>query len=115
MGCKYMKVCMISGLAKFSGGLENVVSELSSFLINRDVTVNIFGRSSRDFVEFSRNCKIIGVRPYSLFPHKMGIPWKFEYNLKAWRKTKTFGSYDIIHGHGDNCFFPLYLEIKLLS
>jgi len=59
---------MISGLAKFSGGgLENVVSELNSFLINCDVTINIFGRSSHDFVDFSRNCKIIGVRSYFLF------------------------------------------------
>jgi glycosyltransferase involved in cell wall biosynthesis len=102
-----MKVCMISGLAKFSGGLENVVSELSNFLTNRDVEVRIFGRSNRDFVESERKRKIIGIRPYSILPHGLGIPHygKYVYSLKTWRKAKTFGPYDIIHGHGDNCFF----------
>ncbi|MCL2643666.1 MAG: glycosyltransferase family 4 protein [Candidatus Bathyarchaeota archaeon] len=111
-----MKVCMISGLAKFSGGLENVVSELSNFLINRDVDVNIFGRSDRDFVEFGSNYKLIGVHPLPFLPSMIWNPFeKFEYNLKAWRKTKGFGSYDIIHGHGDNCFFSsLFRERKTL-
>jgi len=105
MDCENMKVCMISGLAKFFGGLESVVNELSNVLITRDVVVNIFGRSGQDFVESGHNCKVIGIRPYSFFPPRLGMPWKFEYNLKTWRKTKIFGPYDIIHGHGDNCFF----------
>lgn len=101
-----MKVCMISGIAKFSGGLEHVVDELSAFLTKRGVAVDIFGQSNQDFIEFEHNCRIIGCHPYSLFPHRIGLPiGKFEYNLKAWRKTRSFGPYDIIHGHGDNCFF----------
>ena len=109
-----MKVCMLSGQAKFSGGLENVVDSLSQFLVNHNAVVDIFGRSSQDFVESYSNCKIIGVRPYSLFPHGIGIPHygKFEYNLKTWRKTKTYGPYDIIHGHGDNCFFSSLFRDK---
>lgn len=107
-----MKVCMISGLAKFSGGLENVVNDLSNVLIkHNNVVVNIFGRSNKDFVESGYNCKIIGVRPYS----RIGLPphyGKFEYNLKAWRKTKAYGPYDIIHGHGDNCFFSSLFRDK---
>ncbi|MDR2203081.1 MAG: glycosyltransferase [Nitrososphaerota archaeon] len=101
-----MKVCMISGLAKFSGGLENVVNELSRVLINHnDAVVNIFGRSNHDFVDSEYNRKVIGVGPCFFIPHGIGIPWKFEYSLKTWRKIKAFGSYDIIHGHGDNCLF----------
>jgi len=104
---KNMKICMISGLAKFSGGLENVVGDLSKILMRRNVEVNIFGRSNKDFVESEYNCKIIGVRPYTLYPHGIGLPHygKFGYNLKTWQKIKTYGPYDIIHGHGDNCFF----------
>lgn len=106
---------MLSGLAKFSGGLESVVNNLSQFLLNQNnVVVNIFGRSNKDFIESTVNCKIIGVRPYSLFPHGVGIPHygKFEYNLKTWRKTKAYGPYDIIHGHGDNCFFSSLFRDK---
>jgi len=103
-----MKICMISGLAKFSGGLETF-DELSSCLINRGVAVDVFGRSSYDFVESANNYRTIGFRPYFLFPHVKGLPdyGKFEYNLKVYRKIKTFGPYDLIHGHGDNCFFFL--------
>ncbi|MCL2258141.1 MAG: glycosyltransferase family 4 protein [Candidatus Bathyarchaeota archaeon] len=107
-----MKICVISGLAKFSGGLENVVDELNNFLITSGIEVNVFGRSSSDFVEFNHNCKIVGVRPYSFFPPNIGMPWKFEYNLKVWRKTRAFGSYDVIHGHGDNCFFSSLFRDK---
>jgi len=105
---------MISGLAKFSGGVENVVNELSTFLINNDVNVDIFGRSDQDFVKSEHKCKIIGVRPYSILPHVFGIPHygKYEYNLKTWRKTKAYGPYDIIHGHGDNCFFSALFRDK---
>lgn len=106
-----MKICMISGIAKFSGGLENVVDDLSKVLTKHNIVVNIFGRSNQDFVESGHNCKTIGIRPYS----RIGIPphyGKFEYNLKTWRKTKTYGPYDIIHGHGDNCFFSSLFRDK---
>jgi len=106
---------MISGLAKFAGGLENVVDNLSKFLINyHNVSVNIFGRSNQDFIESRPNYKIIGVRPYSFFPPGVGIPHygKFGYNLKVWQKTRASGQYDIIHGHGDNCFFSSLLRDK---
>jgi len=106
---------MISGLAKFSGGLENVVNELSSFLVKQDVEVNIFGRSHQDFVESRHNYKTIGVGPTGFLPPKIGHPFlKFEYSLKAWRKTRGFGPYDIIHGHGDNCFFSSLFRDKSL-
>jgi glycosyltransferase involved in cell wall biosynthesis len=113
MGSKNMKVCMISGLAKVPGGLESVVNELSNFLIKQAVEVNIFGRSRHDFVESGYNYKIIGVGPLVFFPPKiMNLFWKFEYNLKTWRKTSCFGPYDIIHGHGDNCFFSSLFRDK---
>ncbi len=109
-----MNVCMISGLAKFSGGLENVVGELTKFLIDRDAAVDIYGRSNQDFEESEHKCRIIGVKPYSFVPHLPGIPHygKFEYNLKTWRKIKSHGPYDIIHGHGDNCFFSSLFRDK---
>jgi glycosyltransferase involved in cell wall biosynthesis len=109
-----MKVCMISGLAKFSGGVENVVDELSKFLVNNDASVNIFGQSNQDFVEPEYKCRTIGVRPYSLLPHIRGMRHygKYEYSLKTWRKTKAYGPYDIIHGHGDNCFFSAVFRDK---
>jgi glycosyltransferase involved in cell wall biosynthesis len=98
---------MISGIAKYFGGLEHVVDELSNFLINHDAVVDIFGRSNQNFVEHCHNSKIIGTRTYPLFHSREGrFPvGKFEYNFKVWRRTKAFGPYDIIHGHSDNCFF----------
>ncbi|MCL2135707.1 MAG: glycosyltransferase family 4 protein [Candidatus Bathyarchaeota archaeon] len=102
-----MKVCMISGLAKFSGGLENVVGELRNFLLNHNVAVDVFGCSNQDFVKYENNYRLIGVRPCSIFPREIGVPdyGKFRYSLKTWQKIRAFGPYDIIHGHGDNCFF----------
>jgi glycosyltransferase involved in cell wall biosynthesis len=102
-----MRLCMISGLAKYAGGIENVVSELSNFMVNHGAKVTVFGRYDRDFVESSGNYTTIGVRPYDLLPPVLRFVQydKYVYNLKVWRKAKFYGPFDIIHGHGDNCFF----------
>lgn len=109
-----MKVCMISGIAHFSGGVENVVNELSNYAVTHGTEVDIFARSNQDFIESTRKCKLVGVRAYSLIPHRFGIPHygKYEYNLRVWRKTKRYGPYDIIHGHGDNCIFTALFRNK---
>jgi glycosyltransferase involved in cell wall biosynthesis len=99
---------MISGFAKYAGGVENVVNELTSFLVSRKAKVTIFGRYDMDFTEASQNCKTVGVRPYDILPGRLRFAHydKYSYSLKVWRKIKGEGPFDIIHGHGDNCFFP---------
>jgi glycosyltransferase involved in cell wall biosynthesis len=99
---------MISGFAKYAGGLENVVSELTSFLASRKSKVTIFGRYNTDFSEIFQECKTVGVRPYDILPQRLRFAhyYKYSYSLKVWRKIKNEGPFDIIHGHGDNCFFP---------
>ncbi len=83
---------MISGLAKYAGGVEHVVDELGSFMINRGANVTVFGKYYRDLVESSNNLTTIGVRPYEL-PSKLKIAIydKYVYSLKACRKTKVYG------------------------
>ena len=105
---------MISGLANFSGGVENVVNELSKYLVAHDAEVDIFARSNQDFIESEPKRKLIGVRAYSLIPHGFGIPHygKYEYNLRVLKKTKQHGPYEIIHGHGDNCVFTALFRDK---
>lgn len=99
---------MISGFAKYAGGLENVVDELTSFLVNRKANVTIFGRYKIDFTEISQKCKTVGIRPYDILPRRLRFAHydKYAFSLKVWREIKREGPFDIIHGHGDNCFFP---------
>jgi glycosyltransferase involved in cell wall biosynthesis len=109
-----MKVCMISGLAEYSGGVENVVKELSNDLVNRKVGVTVFGMSNRNFVREEGNCKTVGVRPFDILPRRLRVAYsdKLTYSLKVWRKTCRSGSFDIIHGHADNCLFPSLFRNK---
>ncbi|MEM2145353.1 MAG: glycosyltransferase family 4 protein [Candidatus Jordarchaeaceae archaeon] len=103
-----MKVCMISGFVKYSGGVERVVNELSSFLNSYGCKVTVFGRYARDFVETFENYKEIGIKPFDVWPAKLRFAHyeKYSYSLKVWRKIRDERPFDIIHGHGDNCFFP---------
>jgi glycosyltransferase involved in cell wall biosynthesis len=103
---------MISGFAKYAGGLEIVVNELTSFLVSRKAKVTVFGMYNRDFTETSQNCKTVGVRPYEILPPWLRFAYydKYSYSLKVWRKIRREGPFDIIHGHGDNCFFPSLLR-----
>jgi glycosyltransferase involved in cell wall biosynthesis len=105
---------MVSGLAKFPGGVESVVAELSKYSGAHNAEVDVFARSNQDFIEQERRCRLIGVRDYSFIPHGFGIPHygKYEYNLRVWRKTKQYGPYDLIHGHGDNCVFTALFRDK---
>ena len=105
---------MVSGIAKFPGGLESVVTEISKYLVAHHAEVDVFARSNRDFIESESRYRLIGVRDYPLIPHGFGIPHygKYEYNLRVWRKTKQYGPYDLIHGHGDNCVFTAMLRDK---
>lgn len=113
-GSVIMRICMISGLAKYPGGVEHVVDELSSFMVNHNATVTVFGKYYRDFVESSHNFTTIGVRPYELLPPRLRFPdyEQYVYNLKAWRKTKVYGPFDLIHGHGSSCFFSSIFRTK---
>ena len=103
-----MKIGMISGLANFSGGLENVVNELTNFLAYKKENVTIFGRDNRDYEQITPFGKTVGIRPYVILPKILRFPMyrKYVYSLKVWRKINRYGPFDIIHGHGDNCFFP---------
>jgi len=103
-----MRVCMISAGAGFGGGLENVVLELAKVFVNHGVQVTIFNSSSRDKITVSQNCSVEELRPYNLLPPFLRFAFyeKYMYSLKVWRKINRSDSFDIIHGHGDNCFFP---------
>jgi glycogen(starch) synthase len=99
---------MISGVAYYAGGVENVVKELSNYLVAHDVGVTVFGTSNRDFVEVVGNWKTIGVRPYDFLPRILRFAYydKIAYSFKVWRKIRRLKTFDIIHGHADNCLFP---------
>jgi len=103
---------MISGLAKFAGGLETVVNELAESLTSRGHQVTVYGRYKEDFVEQNGLLRTVGVCPSELLPRRLRFAHydKYAYNLKVWKKTLRDGSFDVIHGHGDNCFFSALLR-----
>jgi glycosyltransferase involved in cell wall biosynthesis len=105
---------MISGYRTNAGGLENVVSELSNFLIKRGIKTTIFNMCSVKFVEDFQNLKIVSMHPYNVLPSVLRFAnyERYAYSLKVWRKIKHMGPFDIIHGHGGYCFFPALLRDK---
>jgi glycosyltransferase involved in cell wall biosynthesis len=105
---------MISGYKTSAGGLENVVGELSSFLVKCNAKITIFNMHHRDFVEFSQNFRTEATRPYNILPSRLRFAnyERYAYSLKVWRKIKHVGPFDIIHGHGGYCFFPALFRDK---
>ncbi len=103
---------MISGFAKYSGGVENVVNELGTFLSAHNSNLTVFGRSNQDFVEYSYKRKTVGIFPYRILPSRLRFAHfnKYAYSLRVWKKINHKHLFDIIHGHGDNCFFPCLLR-----
>ena len=103
-----MHVCMNSGWGGVGGGgANNVVHELSKFLTKNDIKVTIFINGFRDITQVSENCTIEEILPYNLLPNKLHFAFydRYTYSLKVWRRIKSSKSFDIIHGHADNCFF----------
>ena len=103
-----MRICMISGYAGAGGGLENVVHELSNFLAKQGIQVTVFNSGSRDITKFSQNCTVEELVPYNLLPPKLRFANydRYTYSLKVWIRIKRSNPFDVIHGHGDHCFFP---------
>jgi glycosyltransferase involved in cell wall biosynthesis len=103
-----MHVCMISGYAGVGGGLETVVDELTRFLANHNVQVTVFKSSSRDLTHFYPNVTVEELRPYNILPSKLQFAQydRYSYSLKVWVRIKQSKHFDLVHGHGDHCFFP---------
>jgi D-inositol-3-phosphate glycosyltransferase len=107
-----MKVCMVSADVPTNiGGVESFVDELSSFLSSTGVNVTVIGRHYRNFVWYSDNRKIIGVKLFDILPKKLQFPHyaDYIYQLKIWRKIRS-KDFDLIHGGNDNCFLVLLFE-----
>jgi len=103
---------MISAGEGRAGGLENVVYELSGFLAKHNVEVTILQESSKNSTKLFQNCKVEGLRPFPILPNKLRFAFyeKYAYSLKVYQRIRQLGYFDIIHGHGDNCFFPALLR-----
>lgn len=99
---------MISGMTPPFGGVEATVDELSRFLSNRGVKVTVFGRSEKNFVKKNTFYEIVGVRPFNYLPSPIRFTHyhKYAYSFEVWKKLQRERPFDVIHGHGDNCFFP---------
>ena len=107
---------MISGLVPPLGGVETVVDELSKFLASKGADITIFGRNEMNFVKKTANGKIIGVRPFDYLPKTLRFAHypKYAYSFEVWKRIRKEPYFDIIHGHGDNCFFPSLFRRKPL-
>ena len=105
---------MISGYKTNAGGLENVVTELSNFLIKHGFKITIFNMYNRDLAKFSENFQTISMRPYDILPNTLRFAnyERYTYSLKVWLKMRCMSSFDIIHGHGGYCFFPALFRGK---
>jgi glycosyltransferase involved in cell wall biosynthesis len=99
---------MISGNAGVGGGLGNVVREISKVLAKNGVQVTIFNSSFRNKREVSQNCITEEVHPFNFLPPmlRFALYDEYAYSLEVWRRMMRLNSFDIIHGHGDSCFFP---------
>jgi glycosyltransferase involved in cell wall biosynthesis len=108
-GAEKMRICMISGYAGVGGGLENVVNELSSELAKQGNQVTIFNNSSKDMVKEFSNIRTEELRPYKILPPRLKFAnySQYTYSLKVWIRIRNSNHFDLIHGHGDNCFFPM--------
>lgn len=93
-----MNVCLVSGYANFSGGLENVVSELKNYLVQQKVDVTVCAEEKPSYLPESLK---------TLYYRRSNFH-KLPYSLSTYRKLQS--GFDIIHGHGDNCFFPSLLR-----
>jgi glycosyltransferase involved in cell wall biosynthesis len=96
-----MNVCLISGFANYSGGLENVVDQLDFYLKSKRVDVTVYAEKKPNYL------------PKQLwsFYHRRSSYHKLIYSLESWHNIQT-QKFDVIHGHGDNCFFPALLHSK---
>lgn len=105
---------MISGLVPPFGGVETVVNELSKFFASKGADVTIFGKDEINFVKKTSNSKIIGLRPLDYLPKGLRFAHypKYAYSFEVWKRIRK-EYFDIIHGHGDNCFFPSLFRGKL--
>lgn len=109
-----MNVCMISGYASYSGGVENVVNEICRYLIEKNVDITVFGASKKDFVEKKPKFTLAGVHPYNIVPERLQIAFypKIAFSLKTRQKINKTDAFDLIHGHADNCLFYALLRTK---
>jgi glycosyltransferase involved in cell wall biosynthesis len=109
-----MHICMISAGTGHGGGLERVVQELTQVLTKKQIQLTVYNIGSKDLTKVSEGCTFEELRPYNLLPHKLtfSLYEKYSYSLKVWRKISSHNSFDIIHGHGDNCFFPALFRDK---
>lgn len=94
-----MNICMISGYKNFVGGLENVVNELENFLLKHDIGVTVYTESKLDYMP---------KKLQTLFYSRSNYH-KIVYSFKTWRNAIST-HFDIIHGHGDNCFGSFLLR-----
>jgi alpha-maltose-1-phosphate synthase len=91
-----MKICMISGFANYSGGLENMAAQLTKQLQAKpDVSVTLYEERPPRYLP----------RKLWSFYHRRSSYHKLIYSLNSYRKLRT-EQFNIIHGHGENCFFP---------
>jgi glycosyltransferase involved in cell wall biosynthesis len=107
---------MISGYYTRASGLNNVVDYLSKFLAKQGVTVTVFNMYLRDFTKKNvKNYKIEAIRPYYILPERLrfALYEAYAYSLRVWRKIIHTDSFDIIHGHGEHCFFPAIFRGKI--
>lgn len=94
-----MNVCMISGFADYSGGVENVVACLKTCLSHYGVNVSVFADVKPYFLPSLVNSLL----------YKRTNFWKLTHSLRSYFSG---GYFDVIHGHGDNCFFQSVLKTK---
>lgn len=104
-----LHICMISGYAGIGGGLENVVNELSKELVKHGNQITIFNNSPKDLISKYPNFTVEELRPYDILPPRLRFAnySQYTYSLKVWMRIKDSKHFDVIHGHGDNCFFPI--------
>jgi glycosyltransferase involved in cell wall biosynthesis len=103
---------MISGFVPPFGGVETVVNELSKFLSKKGAEITIFGRSEKNSVQKTAFGKIVGLRPFDYLPKQLHFVHyhKYAYSFEVWRRLQHELPFDLVHGHGDNCFFPSLLR-----
>lgn len=94
-----MNVCMISGYQNFLGGLENVVNELENFLIKHNIGVTVYRENQSNFLP----------RKLQTLFYSRSNYHKILYSFRTLLSTR-YNQFDIIHGHGDNCFGSFLLR-----
>ena len=102
---------MISAYNKpYSGGLENVVAELTNYMTHKGLDITVCYESNRNFKQQKGSFTSLEVKPFYIpkIFHR-GFYNKIAYSFKS-RQTISQNQFDLIHGHGENCFFNSFLR-----